>query len=64
MSNVKEYHLLMWEGYYEYDWERVREGRIFECIFKSLQIIHNVFILLQTTKPSSLPMTAGKAITY
>ena len=34
---------LMWKGYYEYDWERAREGRSFECMFKSLQIIHNIF---------------------
>ena len=34
---------LMWKGYYEYDWERVRDGRSFECIFKSLQIITHRF---------------------
>ena len=24
----------MWKGYYEYDWDHVREGRSFECILQ------------------------------
>ena len=45
---------LMWKGYYDYVWDRVRED-VLNTYFNSLQIIHNIFYPVsnyQTQLPS------------